>query len=218
MNQQTIEREAAIAIKRYRRLQVWLNKSIFGESLKRQQLTLDRCALYIFCSSLWWRSLFIRCSSPLFREAQIHLGIIEVYISCKGVKAFMIDHAVPHSDDYKEDMEILDKLMSDPHSGALVSSNHKLIAANRQITSTAGKDPLEIVGQDMRLLWDQEALNDLTNHLRRSGEVKEYEYSAYGWEKEGKVWVRKRTQFCGNFQIVHYMGEPCRLSSVVTVS
>lgn len=102
MNQQTIEREAAIAIKRHRRLQFWLNKSIFGESLKRQQLTLDRYALYIFCSSLWWRSLFIRCSSPLFREAQIHLGIINVHISCKGVKAFMTDHAGPHSDDYKK--------------------------------------------------------------------------------------------------------------------
>jgi hypothetical protein len=129
----------------------------------------------------------------------------------------MTDHVGPHSDDYKKDLEILNRLMSDPRSGALVSSNHKLIAANRQITSTAGKNPLEIVGQDMRLLWDQEALDDLTTHLRRSGEVTGYQYPAYGWEKEGKVWVRKRTQFCGNFALVNYMGEPCRLSSVTTV-
>lgn len=199
----------------------WLQSSKFGPLLEQEEVICTPEGIEIHCRSeanctfLLWKARY------LLSEVK-QLGYQQFSLFHLGSRILMSKDITPEASmpyNVNRDMEIIEKLFHSERSGALVSNLYQtMILANQHISSTAGKPPSAIAGQDMNKMWPSDTLEKLLNQLNRDKILTEYEYHAYGWQQlESGVWLRKLKKFCGDFELVTFQGKPCRLSSVVTL-
>lgn len=200
----------------------WIRSSKFGSILEQQELVCTPEAIEIHCRSEILCAFLSKNARYLLSEIR-NLGYPRLALFRLGVDILLSKTLTPTEFmpyNVEQDLAILEKLMRSERSGALVSnSTQTMILANQHISSTAGKPPAEIAGQDMWKMWPSDTLEKLLCRLNRDKVLTEYEYRAYGWQQmeSGGIWLRRLKHFCGDFELVNFQGRSCRLSSVVTL-
>jgi len=92
----------------------------------------------------------------------------------------------------------------------------EVLLVNRAAIAANCKPPREILAKDVSVLWEEEALRSLTDLVNLDKRVPDHTNMGWRWQKEegSSVWVRVKHEFNVDYQLINFLGLPCRFAIV----
>jgi hypothetical protein len=107
-------------------------------------------------------------------------------------------------------------LQSEYATWIIQMAGQKVLFANSVALAANNRDASEIIGQSILPLWDAPSLANMMRCLERDKRLSKYETYGYRWAKkeDSPVWERVFNVFISDYQLVDFLGQPCRFEIV----
>lgn len=114
------------------------------------------------------------------------------------------------------DAELAEEAYSNKIKACWIIDQHtqEVLLANRVALDANHKPPREMLGKDISALWDENALQMLTEAVNNDRVIYDHTNIGFRWAMEEDRWFRKKHTFCVDYKLVNFLGRVARFEVV----